>query len=294
VTVGDSAQKGKTGERLHPSAASGEANADTLADHPQSERVRPPEDSGETHGTVTGDTTAEQTMARDTTADIGQVADTSAHQHSDTVAVADPDTTTIQAQVDTTTQHQDTLAQVASDTAAIAVQVDTTTDQPDTEVAAANQADTATVVGDSVQIGKTGERLEPSAADADANADTLAIERERVRPPEDSTETLGNVQPQRAEADVEAGAQVQADADLETVGDANVDAAGAARVETSAGMVTGAAAVSAMTREGQRCIVLDPEHTADVRWDMASSPASLNPCGTGTMTLPRIWMAEKE
>jgi hypothetical protein len=306
AVVGDSAHVGKTGERLQPSRTSEEANADTLADQAQSERVRPPEDSSETQGTVTADSAAADTMARDTTTDIGQV-DTTASQHLDTVAMAETDTSAVP-EVEASMQQQDTLAQASADTTAIQVQVDTTSDQAQTEVAVETQSDTAVVVGDSAQVAKTGERLEPAAADAEANADTLATETERVRPPEDSTEVLGNVNTADSVAvKAEADAEVHADSDTEVhadstpttdpnvaaVGDANVESVGAARIESTGGIATGEAAVSAMTRVGQRCIVLDPEQSPDVRWDLASSPAALNPCGTGTMTLPRIWTGER-
>jgi hypothetical protein len=122
------------------------------------------------------------------------------------------------------------------------------------------------------------------------NPDSLPSETERVRPPEDSTEIRGNVTTDRAEADADA----DADANVEAVGDANAEAVGAAQVQPTGNIATGEAAVSLMTREGQRCTVVDPEESPEVSWDMASSPATLNPCGTGTMTLPRIWTGEKD
>jgi hypothetical protein len=300
VAVGDSAQVGKPGQRLEGSEASPRVGDDSLATQPNSERIRPPEDSGETVGTVTTDSAAVAAapMARDTTADLGQV-DTAASQQTDTLAQTAPDTAVLEAQVDTTTQQQDTWEEASADTAAIQVEADTTTAEPQTEVAVDTETDTATVVGDSAEVEKTGERLEPNQTNAEANADTLAVETERVRPPEDSTELLGNVNAEGAEqdadvhanADVQADGGIEADADVEGVGDASAESVGAARVETAGGMVTGAAAVSAVTREGQRCTVLDPE-SPEARRDMASSPATLNPCGTGTMTLPRIWTGE--
>ncbi len=293
VAVGDSAHTGKPGQRLEGSDVSPRVSDDTLGTQPDSERIRPPEESSETVGAVTTDsaTVAAAPMARDTTADLGQM-DTAASQQTDTLGQIS-DTAVLQAQVDTTTQQQDTWEQASADTAAIQVEADTTTAEAQTEVALGTETDTATVVGDSAEVGKTGERLEPNQTDAEANADTLAIENERVRPPEDSTELLGNVNAEGAEqdAEVQANAEVQADTDVEGVGDANAESVGAARVEATGGTVTGAAAVSAVTREGQRCTVLDAE-SPEARRDMASSPATLNPCGTGTMTLPRIWTGE--
>jgi hypothetical protein len=244
-----------------------------MADAAPTDRVRPPEDSAETLGAVTtndslaasGDTavTGSTEMARDTSTSLAQ---------------AD---TTGQVQVDTTTQISDTATGVAADTGAtIQARVDTTSDTTNqqTEVAAQAQSDTAVVVGDSAEMGKTGERLEPNAATAEANADTLATETERVRPPEDSTEVYGNVTDNQDQAKNE---------DRNPTPDQA--AAAGAGVQTSGNMVTGAEAVAQITREGQRCAVVETEESeADVRWDLASSPATMNPCGTGTMTLPRI------
>jgi hypothetical protein len=287
VAVGDSAPVGKPGQRLEGSDASPRVSDDSLAAQPDSAPIRPPEDSSETVGAVTTDsaTVAAAPMARDTAADLGQL-DTAASQQADTLAQASSDTAVLEAQVDTTTQHQDTWEQASADTGAIQVEADTTTSEPQTEVAVDTETDTATVVGDSAEVEKTGERLEPNQTSAEANADTLATETERVRPPEDSTEVLGNVNAEGAEQDV------QAETDVEGVGDANAESVGAARIEATGGMATGAAAVSAVTREGQRCTVVDPEQSPEVSRDMASSPATLNPCGTGTMTLPWIWTGE--
>jgi hypothetical protein len=302
VAVGDSAQVGKTGERLEANQTSPAANSDSLANQPESDRVRPPEDSSETRGAVTSDSGVSGTMTRDTTADVGQVS---------------ADTAPVQAQVDTTTQQQDTIAQANGDTAAVQTQLDTTinqaqadttTNQAEAEVAVGSQQDTAVVVGDSAEVGKPGERLEANAASGEANSDSLSADSVRIRPPEDSTEVLGNVNTAdsvsadsvsteteaAAHADGEhANAKAEVNSDVEAVGDAGAEAVGAARVESTGGTVTGEAAVSAVTREGQRCMVVDPETSPDVRWDVASSPATLNPCGTGTMTLPRVWTGEK-
>jgi hypothetical protein len=64
------------------------------------------------------------------------------------------------------------------------------------------------------------------------------------------------------------------------------DEVGAAAI---AGNLTGPQAVSLMTRQGARCIVVDPESDEAVRWDMASTPVTLNPCGLGSMNLSKIW-----
>lgn len=222
--------------------------------------------------------------------------------------------------------------------------------------------DTASVaVGDSAEVGKAGERLDPESSEQ-ASEDTLMAQTEsdRIRPPEDSTETLGAVtttdsvaangdtavsgseQMARdtttdlAQADTVAqvevdtttqvtdtstqvaadtSATVQAQVDTTTLAqetDVAVDAstdtavvvgdsteaevpapdqapAAAAGAATSGDMLTGAEAVAQMTREGKRCTVVEGEESEqDIRWDLAGSPATMNPCGTGTMTLPRI------
>ena len=66
------------------------------------------------------------------------------------------------------------------------------------------------------------------------------------------------------------------------------DAAGATPIGNA---VTGIDAVSLMSRAGARCVVKDD--SCDVWWDMADSPAALNPCGTGTMTLSLVRTGEK-
>jgi hypothetical protein len=247
VVVGDSAEIGKAGERLEPTQSSEQANADTLTTQIESDRVRPPEDSTEMLGNVTtGDSMA---VAGDTavTGSPEMARDTS-------TALAQADTMA-QVQVDTATQVTDASTQVAADTAAaIQAQVDTTTIDQQTEVAVETPAD---------------------------SADTLAAETERVRPPEDSTEVLGNVTTQEDEANQ----------DVEVVADQAPT--GAVGAQTSGTTLTGAEAVAQLTREGQRCVVVETEEAEeDIRWDLASSPASMNPCGTGTMTLPRIQTEE--
>ncbi|HEX2250357.1 MAG TPA: hypothetical protein VHH32_08395 [Gemmatimonadales bacterium] len=290
VTVGDSARVGKPGERLEGSQATEEANQDTLQEQSDTGRIRPPEDSAETSGARVGSSE----MARDTsmvvaqgdttlpadTGDQGTAADTAAVSvQVDTTTTAQasaPDTSTVEAGVDTTSTAQ---AQT-SDTSAIQVSMDTATADQQTEVAVQDQAgaetavvDTAVVVGDSAAAAKTGERLEPEAATAEANADTLATDVDRIRPPEDSTEILGNVTTEQA--DPETG-------DVESRDAAPTAAAG---IPSTGNAVTGANAVAQITRQGQSCsVVADSD---DVRWDMSLSPATLNPCGAGTMTLPK-------
>jgi len=114
-----------------------------------------------------------------------------------------------------------------------------------------------------------------------------SVELVRVRPPEDSTEILGNVTTDAA-ADETADEQVVRPEDRETVAasEARTDEVGAAAV---GGDVTGAEAVALMSRQGVRCAVVDPEANEAVRWDMSSTPVTLNPCGMGSMNLSKIW-----
>ena len=37
--------------------------------------------------------------------------------------------------------------------------------------------------------------------------------------------------------------------------------------------------------------MVDPEENEAVRWDMSSTPVTLNPCGLGSMNLSKIWTA---
>ena len=48
-----------------------------------------------------------------------------------------------------------------------------------------------------------------------------------------------------------------------------------------------------MSREGQPCTVVTGDKSEDAEWDLASSPATMNPCGTGTMTLPRVQLKKE-
>ena len=174
-------------------------------------------------------------MARDTSSAAGR---------GDTAAVAEADTTT-PAESDTAT---DTLT-----------------------VASADAADSASAKGEQPagQVASADTTSAPSGNVANQS------ETERIRPPEDSTEILGNVTSDKDRAEP-------------TSREVPTDAAGAAPIGNA---VTGIAAVSFMSRAGARCVVKDD--SSDVRWDMADSPVALNPCGTGTMTLSLVKTGEK-
>lgn len=197
---------------------------------------------------------------------------------------------------------------------------------------AAPESDTV-VVGDSANVGKPGERLEEIQASEQANADSLAGQGAApVRPPEDSSETIGvatdtsgsgvsgdtaapaaemvrdtstvlaqgDISAQRSEVTVETAdttesihvqidtATAESPAEIAQATSADTAAVAAAQVPSTGNIATGPEAVALMSREGRRCTVVDPDRSQDAQWDMAGSPASMNPCGTGTMTLPRV------
>jgi len=155
---------------------------------------------------------------------------------------------------------------------------------------AADQADTAAAANGDVTLRATVDSSSQAnvAVSAEAGADTTG-DAGRIRPPEDSTEILGNVTTDEA-ADETADEQVVRPEDRETVAasEPRTDQVGAAAI---GGNVTGAEAVALMSREGVRCAVVDPEGNQAVRWDMSNTPVALNPCGMGSMIPSRIWTA---
>lgn len=108
-----------------------------------------------------------------------------------------------------------------------------------------------------------------------ATADSADTASAKSEPAGDSTEIRGNVISEKDRAE-------PASREVPT------DAAGSAAIGNT---VTGIDAVSLMSRAGARCVVKDD--SGDVWWDMADSPAALNPCGTGTMTLSLVRTGEK-
>jgi len=206
-----------------------------------------------------GDSAAEADA--DTTAtDVAAAADTAVAGYGE---MARDTSTGTPEQADSALQAEGDVAQ--ADTAAIQARVDTTAEVP-TEVAVGPRAkeDTMSIKADSLaQYHKA----------------------ERVRPPEDSTEILGNV---TGSEEADTSTVNQEDQETIAASEARTDEVGAAAI---GGNVTGAEAVSLMTRQGAECIVVDPESNEAVRWDMSSTPATLNPCGMGSMNLSRIWTA---
>ena len=181
-----------------------------------------------------------------------------------TTATSDSATVEMSASSTDTTASTD----VSADTTAAGVALNTTIDTS-SEASADVSAETGVAAADTADTtGNTG----------------------RIRPPEDSTEILGNITTTDEAADETADEQVVRPEDRETVAasETRTDEVGAAAV---GGNVTGAEAVALMSREGVRCAVVDPEASEAVRWDMSNTPITLNPCGMGSMILSRIWTA---
>ncbi len=88
----------------------------------------------------------------------------------------------------------------------------------------------------------------------------------------------------------EAGESTTMDRETQVASENSNEAVGAAAI---GGTVTGVDAVVMMTRGGERCNVVDPESDEEVRWDMSSTPATLNPCGLGSMNLSKVWTEKR-
>jgi hypothetical protein len=233
------------------------------------ERLEPTE----TTEPADADTSAE-IAAADTATTPDAVSDTTAAGYEPMAR----DTSVALAQGDTGQVQSDTVAQWEADTAAAQVQADTTT-EAQTELAVEDQPDTVTVVGDSSSVDKPGPRAQEDTVSRKADSLAKYHDADPVRPAEDSTAVLGQV------------TEDQPNYDVEAIGDANGEPVGAAQVESTGNIATGADAVALMTREGQRCRV---EDSSDAQWDLAGSPTTLNPCGSGTMTLPKVQTGEKK
>jgi hypothetical protein len=256
-------------------------------------RVRPIEDSTETMGQVTTDAgnvaaisdtvagdAAIAARGDDTTGNAGRVRppeDSTEMQgnasSADTAANAaggsdGQDTTMNAGRVRPIEDSTETMGQVTTETGNVAVSSDT-------------------VVGDAA--------IAARGADTTGNAG-------RIRPPEDSTEMEGNVSSAESAgvnaADTADEAPVAAEApesdmrdgETQVASEDRTDTVGAAAID---GTVTGDDAVAMMTRQGEQCNVVDPELNEEVRWDMSSTPATLNPCGLGSMNLSKVWTARQ-
>jgi hypothetical protein len=250
-------------ERKNTTAPSGVMTRDTGAVHEDSARVT--EDTSETsmNQADTSSVAGYSEMARDTTSGADQI-DTAATAATGASGAEAQDTSMNAGRVRPIEDSTETMGQVTtSDTGNVAATADT-------------------IAGDAA--------IAARGADTTGNAG-------RIRPPEDSTEMQGNVSSAESatvnaadtadEAPVSAEAS-QSDTDRATAvaPENRTDAVGAAAV---GGTVTGADAVALMTRGGERCDVVDPELDEEVRWDMSSTPSTLNPCGLGSMNLSKVW-----
>lgn len=256
------------------SARSNTPRASTApADEPAAGYREMQRDTASTEISVEADSTGYTEMARDTSTTPEQIDTIAQAEPADTVAQPAGDVA-LQARVDTVgadtsvAVSADVSAAAESDTAVIVgdAEADTTAEMP-TEVAVASTPDTVTVVGDSSSVDKPGPRAKEDTISTKADSLAEYHEAERVRDIGDASVS---------EEDREAVAAAEAPA----------DEVGAAAI---GGNVTGADAWAGMTRQGAQCIVVDSESAQSVMWDMTNTPATLNPCGLGSMTPSRIW-----
>jgi hypothetical protein len=184
--------------------------------------------------------------------------------------------------------------EMARDTSAAADQVDTVA-MANGDVAVEAMVDTSSQadadVSSEAGVAVAGDTTDNAGRIRPPEDSTEILGEVRVRPPEDSTEILGNVTNTDEAVDETADEQIVRPEDRETVAasETRPDEAGGAAI---AGNVTGSEAVALMSREGVRCAVVDPETNEAVRWDMSSTPVTLNPCGMGSMVLSRIWTSK--
>ena len=148
----------------------------------------------------------------------------------------------------------------------------------------ADQADTAAVATSGDVALQTS--TDSSSVDADTEPITDSSVAVSVSPDTTDNAGPGNVTSADDLAFETADEQIVTPDDQEKVAasEAPRDEIGAAAVANG---ITGAEAL--MGREGVRCAVIDPETNEAVRWDMSSTPVTLNPCGMGSMNLSKIW-----
>jgi hypothetical protein len=205
--------------------------------------------------------TARDTSAASTVADSGVIQAHVDTAHADSaVAVSGG----ISAEADVAVAGEVDTTAAAADSVAVSVQADTTTEAR-TEVAVQDTPDSITVVGDSSSVDNPGPRAKEDTISAKADSLAQYGEADRIRPPEDSTEIAGGVTPAE---------------------EARPDEVGAARIS---GEVTGAAALAGTTFQGAQCAVADNTSDDAIVLDMSNTPASLNPCGLGSMVPTRFW-----
>ena len=315
ATASPSADRPDTSASAKSGTAGYRATERDTAAQPESDSARVTEDTSETSlNQADTDTTMDSTgaagyaeMARDTTGGADQI-DTTASA----AAAADVQDSTMNAgRVRPIEDSTETMGQVTTDTgnvaaisdtfAAIAVRGDDTTGNANAQDTTMNAGrvrpieDSTETMGqvttDTANVGVSSDTVPGDAAIAARGADTTG-NAGRIRPPEDSTEMQGNVSSAESAgvnaADTADEAPVVADRETQVASEDRTDAVGAAAID---GTVTGDDAVAMMTRQGEQCTVVDPESDEEVRWDMSSTPATLNPCGLGSMNLSKVWTA---
>jgi hypothetical protein len=242
-------------------------------------RVRPPENQAEVNGQVTTDNA---NAASDTTAGSAAVGARGSDTTENAGRIRPPEDSTemvgsVNAADSASAQAADTssggragaVVGAVAGAAAVGSRGSETTDNSGHVRPTENQAEVnGQVTTDNAHA--TSDTAAGDAAVGARGADTTE-NAGRIRPPEDSTEMAGNVNA----ADT---------ADEAPVADSR-DNVGAASM---GGTVTGEEAVAMMTRSGTRCRSVDFEADESVRWDMSSTPATLNPCGLGSMVLSKI------
>jgi hypothetical protein len=280
-TASPSTQRGDTTMTADSAAGYRAMDRDTAAVSNESDSARVAHDSSET-SQAPSDTAAVESSSASvgaaaavgaTAAGVEMARDTSTiAEQTDTVAISDT-AATLQASVDTSNYAEPSDsgragAVVAAGAAGAAV------------AAAASRDNDAAATDGPVRPPEEASETRGQVTTDDhrsvASADTL--ESEHVRPPEDSTEIRGQV----ATDSTEIPAYETADEQIINP----TDEVGAAAIASD---VTGAEAVALMSREGVRCAIVDPEENEAVRWDMSSTPVTLNPCGMGSMVISKIW-----
>jgi hypothetical protein len=289
-----------------PAADTAAVAPQTATPSPRARPTRPPaaQDSAPQDGQqgVSGyRAMGHDTSATPATGDSAQVSAEVA-QPADTAVSADATGDTVATEMAGAAGATDTTAAVPTDTAIVATDTTAVSDSMPADHAMADTAatgvspdtttagyepmarDTSVTLAQGDSIGQvesdTAVQTETDTAAIQVQADTTTEAQTEL----DSTETLGQAPPDQPPTD-------QPNYDVEAVGDANGDVVGAAQVPSIGNIATGADAVALMTREGEPCRV---EDSRDVQWDLASSPATLNPCGSGTMTLPKVQTGEKK
>jgi hypothetical protein len=212
------------------------------------------------------------TDMRDTVQDTTAQGDTAATGY----RAMERDTATMPVQSDSARVTEDTSETSQGTT-------DTTVGISDTSTAEVAAADTTAL--DAAATEMAGEADTASAGYVEMARDTSGTA-DQI----DTTAGGVNAADTADEAPVNVEAQDTDATDSERVASSEVrtDEVGAAAI---GGTVTGADAVAMMTRQGAECTIVDPEENEEVRWDMSSTPVTLNPCGLGSMNLSKVFTA---